>query len=413
MNPIYNALVYVVWFFATYYVIVFILLMLMEKEVIRSGRKDLRIAGNPKVSVIVPAFNEEGKIHHTIKSLKEINYKNIEFLIINDGSSDKTNKEVTANIKGDSRFRFIDNKDNKGKAARLNQGIENANGEFIATMDADSIVEKDAFNKVLPYFSDKKVGAVTVSVEVIKAKKFFHKLVELEFILGLSLFLKISAMLNVVNVTPGPFSVYRKKVLDEIGGFDVKNITEDLEIAYRIHKYGYKIDNCVEAKVSTFVPDTFKQLYVQRKRWYSGAIQTLYKHRKMLLKKKHGFFSFVIPYNFLLIFLGLVMFLTSVYMVIKDFVRNITYLQYTNVNFWTRLTNFHFDFLALGNISFIGTSSLILGIVLLLIGLRIAKKNMLQRKLGIIGYPLLFFIYQIFWIGSIIAVIRGKKIKWR
>jgi len=385
----------------------------MEKDDIRSGRKNLKIAGNPKVSVIVPAFNEEEKIHFTIKSLKDINYKNIEFLIINDGSKDNTSKEVYANIKGDARFRFIDNKDNKGKAARLNQGIENAEGEFIATMDADSIVEKEAFNKVLPYFSDKKVGAVTVSVEVIKAKKFFHKLVELEFILGLSLFLKISAMLNAVYVTPGPFSVYRKKVLDEIGGFDVTNITEDLEIAYRIHKHGYKIDNCVEAKVSTFVPDTFKQLYIQRRRWYSGAIQTLYKHKKMLLKKKHGFFSFMIPYNYLLIFLGMVMFLTSVYMGIKDFIKTMFYLQYTNINLWYRITHFQFDFLAFGNISFIGASSLILGIVLLLIGLRIAKKNMLQRKLGIIGYPLLFFIYQIFWIGSVIAVIKGKKVKWR
>ena len=395
MNPIYSIFVYLVWFLATYYVVVFALLLILEKKNI--FKKDTRpLKGNPKVTVLVPAYNEEGKIHETIDSLKKLNYKNLEILIINDGSKDKTAEEARANITDDSRFMLIDNKVNKGKAACLNQGISLATGEYIATMDADSIVEKDAFRKVLPYFNDKKVGAVTVSVEVAKTKKFMHKLVDLEFILGLSLLLKVSSMLGAAYVTPGPFSVYRKKVLDEIGGFDIENITEDLEIAYRIHKHGYKIENCIDAKVYTYVPETFRQLYVQRRRWYSGAVQTLAKHRKMLLNKDHGFFGFMIPY-----------------MGLSDLVQNIMYFQYTDFNFWQQLMRFDFDILAIGNISFIGASSLIMGIVLLLVGIKTASKKLRTKKLGIIAYPLMYFVYQIFWIGSIIAVIRGKKIKWR
>ena len=108
-------------------------------------------------------------------------------------------------------------------------------------MDADTIVEPDAIKKSLPYFNEGDVGAVTVSVEVNRPKSFLHKIIDLEFILGLSLFLKVFSFFNCIFVTPGPFSIYRKDVLDKIGGFDVNNIVEDFEIVFRIRKAGYKI----------------------------------------------------------------------------------------------------------------------------------------------------------------------------
>jgi cellulose synthase/poly-beta-1,6-N-acetylglucosamine synthase-like glycosyltransferase len=414
MNPIYTAFVYLVWFLSTFFIVVFLLLLIIGKGKLYEKRK-LSPEKRPKVSILVPAYNEEEKIASTIASLKKIDYENVEFIILNDGSKDKTSNVVKANIKNDPRFRFIDNTVNKGKAACLNQGISLSTGEYVATMDADSVVEHKVFQKVLPYFDDTKVGAVTIAVEIKKPKKYFHKLVDLEFTIGLSLFLKISSFLNTVYVTPGPFSVYRKDVLDKIGGFDPKNFTEDLEIAYRIHKAGYKIDNCMEAKVSTYVPPTLKALYVQRRRWYSGALITLFQHRKMMFKKKYGLFGYLMPFNYTLIMMGIALFLVTTYLSIKHAVTTGLYFQYTDLNLWHRLMDFKgYDFLTLSKISFIGASSLLLGMALVIVGLILARKRLAEKKWALLGWPFVYVIYQLFWIGSIWSVIRkGKKIRWR
>lgn len=412
MNPVLNAFIYLVWFCATYYVVVFTLLLILGKDKLYDDRRK-QFKKNTLISVLIPAFNEEEKIADTIKSLMNVSHKKIEFFIINDGSTDNTSKVVKESIKNDKRFKFIDNAVNKGKAACLNQGIKLSKGEFIATMDADSVVDNDIFEKTVPYFINKKVGAVTVSVEVSKPKNLLHRLIELEFMLGLSLFLKVATFFNTVFVTPGPFSIYRKSVLEEINGFDVDNITEDLEIAYRIHKHGYMIDNCAEAKVYTVIPPTFRQIYVQRRRWYSGAIQTLVKHRKMMFKRKYGFFSFMVPYNYLLTVFGLSVFFMSTYLIFKNLFNDLWALQYTGLNLLERIQHFNIDLLALGNVSIISLSSLAISLGLLLFGMKMAGKSIKSKKLSVIAFPLMFFLYQIWWIGSVISVIRGKKIKWR
>lgn len=413
MNPWYGALVYGVWFLATYYIVIFFLLLLTTPEKQLYERRRFRSKDRPKVSIIVPAFNEEGKIGQTIKSLKRLTYPSYEVIVISDGSTDGTSAEVRAAIGADKRFRFFDNKKNKGKAACLNEGIRTACGQFVAGMDADSVVDRTILQKTLPYFEESKVGAVTVTVEVTQAKGLLHQIIDIEYTIGLSLFLKVFSLFNCIFVTPGPFSIYRKKLLDEIGGFDEKNITEDLEIAYRIHKAGYEIKNCLEAKVYTIVPPTFKQVYVQRKRWYSGAIQTLIKHRDLPFKRKYGLFAFFVPFNYLLITLGLILFVSTTWLSLSNLLESLQYFQYTNFNFFERLLEWSPDILSLGRISFIGYTAFIWGIVIMFMGLTTTKKSFREKRLGMIGYPFLFFLYQIWWIGALGAVVRGKRIKWR
>ena len=97
------------------------------------------------------------------------------------------------------RLIFIDNDKNKGKAACLNQGIQIAKGRYVACMDADSVVPKDIMKKTIPYFSDKEIGAVTVSVIVKRANNFLQKTIQLEYVLGLSLFLRSSGKTVVLS----------------------------------------------------------------------------------------------------------------------------------------------------------------------------------------------------------------------
>lgn len=412
MNVAYNLFLYTLWFLSTYYVVMLVLIMFIGRKNLYENKK-FDFKQEPRVSVIVPAYNEEGKIKYTIKSLKKVNYNNIEFIIVNDGSKDKTSLEVREHIKGDSRFIFIDRKENKGKAASLNEGIRKASGEFVATMDADSVVEPRIFYKTIPYFSDEKIAAVTVSVLVKNPKSFLHRIFEMEYIIGLSLYLKVFSFFNGIFVTPGPFSIYRKSVLQKIGGFDENNITEDLEIAYRLHKHHYKIVNCLEAKVYTILPPTFKKITVQRRRWYSGAMQTLAKHKDILLNKRYGAFGFVVFLNYALIFLGLLLFLSTLYLLFSNIADQVLFLRYSNLDLWLRLKSMEFDILTTSRAAILGFFSLSFTLFCLIIGLIMTKTNIKKKKLGILGYPFLFFLYQYFWLVSIAKIIGGKSIKWR
>lgn len=411
MNPLYNAVIYIAWFFSTYFVVFLVLVLLTHKERLREEKGILK--RKPLVSIIAPAYNEGRVIADTIRSLRKITYPRVEFIIVNDGSTDDTSEMVRKNIKDDKRFIFIDRKENWKKPRSLNEGIARAKGEFVACMDSDSVVEPAVFEKTLPFFDSPGVGAVTISVEVREPKTFLQKIIEIEYVIGLSLFLKILSFFDCVNVTPGPFSIYRKKIFDEIGGFDPENITEDLEIAYRIHKAGYKIRNCFQAKVHTLTPNTFKGLYVQRKRWYSGAIQTILKHRDIHLSSSVGLFGLFVPFTFFLIASGLGVFYYSLYLAAKRIIESLWHFHYTGFNFFEHLLEFDLDILAVGRISLVGICAFVTGIALMAVGLRIAEKRFSERKLGMLGFPLMFFLYQLFWTSAIAAMARRRDIKWR
>ncbi len=411
MYIIFNTVVYSLWLIATFSVVFMTLSMLFMKDKLYEKKKGYK--KEPMVTLLIPAYNEESSIAKTIEELKKITYKKIEFIILNDGSKDNTSLIVLNHIRGDKRFRFVDNKKNKGKAAVLNEGIELSKGEFVACLDADTLVEKDIIQKVIPYFEDEKVGAVTVSVEVSNKKQsILHKIMAIEFDIGLSLFLKLFSFFDCIFVTPGPFSMYRKKMLKEIGGYDTSNITEDHEIAFRIHKSSYKIKNCMDAKVRTFLPTTFKGLYIQRRRWYAGAIQTLFKHKKMVLNKKYNVFGYYLFLHYLLIFLGFSSFLFTIWLSVSNTIQTLIYYKYVNFDFFHNF-RLDFDILRLSQMNILAFSMFIFTIILMVISLKITGRKKSHDLKGLAAFPFIFLLYQLYWSGAFIAVFFSKKIKWK
>jgi peptidoglycan-N-acetylglucosamine deacetylase len=412
MNPYYTAFVYTVWFLATYFIVAFLLHAISYRKKLFDGN-EMNMKEMPKVSIIVPSYNEEHHIAETLNSLDKIEYPKelVEIIVLNDGSKDKT-AEIASKFADGSHIILVDDHINKGKAARLNEGIKMAHGDFVVCMDADTQVSSDIIIRTLGHFKSEKVGAVTVTVEVKNKETLLQKIIDLEYILGLSLFLKVFSYFNCIFVTPGPFTVFRRSVLLEIGGFDEKNITEDLEIAYRIHKAGYVIENTMRTKVSTYSPPTFKKLYVQRKRWYTGAILTFWQHRALLLDRNAGMFRFFMPFNYGLIFLGIGLFFYSAYLAISNIVKMLMLYSHTGYNFFTHMS-FSFDPFAISIFSFYGLTSTILTIVFVMIGLYISKKNIIGKIAGVFGYLLIFFLYTFFWTSSMVNVALRRKAKWR
>ena len=253
----------------------------------------------PKVSIIVPAFNEERTIQATLESLLNIDYprKLLQIIAVNDGSTDKT----LAKMRKFGKKIIVLTKKNGGKASALNAGIKVARGEILATTDADSYVEKNALLNTVGYFGKNKVAAVTTSIKIAQPKSFVQKAQAIEYLFNI-IYRKVFAIMDSIFVVPGPFSLYKRSVLDKIGGFEEHNITEDMEIALRMQDNGYRIENCVPAYTYTHAPKTLRQLFLQRVRWYRGFIINMRRYRHMLLNPRYGDMGlFTLPTNIVLV----------------------------------------------------------------------------------------------------------------
>lgn len=256
----------------TYIMLVFLLLFQKNRKVMNVIPELTKL---PSVSIIVPAYNEQNNITSTLESLSALSYPKdkLEIIVVDDGSTDNTYK-LAKKFKNTKVFY----KKNGGKASALNFGLNKAKGEIVACVDSDSHPLSDALLKSIPFFNDKSVAAVTTSIFATKPKNLLEKLQWLEYSM-IVWSRKLLEFLDAVYVTPGPLSLYRKKVLKNVGGFDTKNMTEDIEIAWRLLSKGYKIKMSTEAKTYTKIPNKIKSWWRQRVRWNIGGMQTMMKYK--------------------------------------------------------------------------------------------------------------------------------------
>ncbi len=258
----------------------------------------------PSVSIVIPAFNEEKSIERTVRNVKKLVYPGKkEIIVVDDGSADRT-FEIAKRIRGIKVFR----KKNGGRANALNFGLKRAKGEIFVRVDADSYPEKNALMKTIPFF-DKNVAAVTTSVFIKNPKSLLEKLQELEYMM-IAWSRKILEYLDAIYVTPGPMSLYKRKVLLKLGGFDEKNLTEDIEITWRLMKYKYQVKMALGTKVYTNVPNTLNKWWDQRIRWNIGSLQTTLKYFHLFLNKEFkNIGMFLLPMSsvsYILTFIGLI-----------------------------------------------------------------------------------------------------------
>ena len=246
----------------------------------------------PSVSVVVPVYNEEKTLGKTLRSLFAGAYPKdkLEVIVVNDGSTDNT-REVARSF---SRVTYVE-QENKGKAAALNAGLKRATGELFSCLDADSFVDKDALKKNVRHFSDPRVGGVICAIKVYKPRMFIEKLQRVEYIMSV-LIRKLMARVHALFITPGVMSVYRTKVLRSLGGFSEGNLTEDFEMALRLHKNHYDVKIETEGVGYTVVPQTWKALFQQRVRWFRGFIYNVWNYRGLFFKREYGVLgSFQLP----------------------------------------------------------------------------------------------------------------------
>ncbi len=251
-----------------------------------------------KVSIIIPAFNEESVIVQSAKSIMKQTYPYIEIIVIDDGSSDYTYKRAKV-LEFDNGHRSLKvlRKKNAGKANAINYGIEHSSGDLIMVVDADSALSDDAIELMVNYFQDPEIGAVAGSVYVSNHDSILTKLQALEYIEGLNMVRNGQAFLKMVTIIPGPIGIFRKDALMDVGGYDSDTFAEDCDLTLKLLEKGYKIDFEPDALAITEAPDQLLDLIQQRYRWTRGILQSIRKHSKYLWNfKTNRSMSFILWY---------------------------------------------------------------------------------------------------------------------
>jgi poly-beta-1,6 N-acetyl-D-glucosamine synthase len=245
--------------------------------------------GSPRVTIIVPVFNEEVVVEPAIRSLLALDYPAFDVLIVDDGSTDHTRERVSAMAGryGETTVRVI-HKVNGGKASALNAGIAAARAPFVLCMDGDSRLAPGTLRFAMRHFVDWRVGAVAGNVKVVNRNNLLTRLQALEYIEGLNMARRAQGFLHAVNIIPGPIGVFRRDMLVSLGGYDTDTFAEDADLTVKILTAGWHVVYEHRAVAFTEAPEGLLDLVKQRYRWTRGLLQTLRKHSRSFTSAGQG-----------------------------------------------------------------------------------------------------------------------------
>lgn len=248
-----------------------------------------------KVSVLIPAYNEEKTIRKTILSLLSSGYPDLEVIVINDGSTDGT-EEALRDLMEEGVIKYI-KKTGGGKASALNRGMDAASGEVIVYSDADSIFLKDTIKHMVRWFGDPSIDAVCGNDAPLSASTPVQKFLLITTHIGTGFVRRALSLIGCLPIITGNLGAIRTSVLRELGGF--REIWgEDLEITFRLHKAKKKIIFDPSPKVLADCPGTLKTLWNQRIRWIRSYIRIALLHKDLFLRYRWRPFSYYLPLNF-------------------------------------------------------------------------------------------------------------------
>ena len=289
-------------FIAFYFLIIYVLTYLQNRKQIFEVIKPDKIR---TLSIIVPCYNEEKSIGKNIESFIASDYPGLKKLIVvDDCSTDDSYEIIKKYAKRYPQVIALRTPKNTGRAAGAkNFGAKFVKTELIGFSDADSIPNKSAISKMIGFFNDEKMGAVTSRVLTRGKQNFLMRAQAIEYKI-IAFTRKLLGFLDSIYVTNGPLSIYRKKAYDEVGGFDINNLTEDIEITWHFVSKGWKVEMSIPAVVRSSPPTTIKTWFKQRIRWNVGGIQTVAKYRKKMFQC--GMLGlFILPFFIFSWFLGI------------------------------------------------------------------------------------------------------------
>jgi peptidoglycan-N-acetylglucosamine deacetylase len=410
----------IVYFFSLYYVVFWVLVLLDDEK-----PETKKLKGHPEISILIPGYNEEGNMIPTLKSVEALDYPKdkLSIYIIDDGSTDNTYKEAVSYSKlmlknHNYKKVVVLTQKNKGKYAAMNNALKLVDTEFFASLDADSMPQKDALKKLIACFGDKQIAGVSPVMKVYKPSNMLQTIQYFEYLVN-HFYKSVITKLDSVHVLPGPLSVYRTAIVKKLGCFREAHKTEDMELAMRIQKAQYKIMQCNDAFVYTKTPYTIKSLYRQRHRWNYGTLRNLIDYRKMMFNKKYGDFGiFQLPMIMLSGLLGIIVLGLMSHALFKSIRPTFRLLQLYNYNIIELIRQSSINMIWLDvDLRALMTFVIVFGITLMIVWLSFKlykQKYGLKTTLPFIFYLFFYYLFlAVVWLGVFKDYIIGTKVGWR
>jgi cellulose synthase/poly-beta-1,6-N-acetylglucosamine synthase-like glycosyltransferase len=235
----------------------------------------------PRVAVLIPAYNEEKVIVRTIRSVLRSDYPNLRAIVIDDGSLDRTfavAREAYPKEIEEGRLLVL-TKANGGKAAALNFGLDHVEEEIYVGIDADTVIARDAVSKLVRHFADERVGAVAGNAKVGNRINTWTRWQALEYITSQNFERRAMDLFNVVTVVPGAIGAWRTGAVKKAGCYPLNTVAEDADLSMGLLEARYKVIYDDHALAFTEAPATARSLMRQRFRWSFGILQAVFKHR--------------------------------------------------------------------------------------------------------------------------------------
>jgi cellulose synthase/poly-beta-1,6-N-acetylglucosamine synthase-like glycosyltransferase/peptidoglycan/xylan/chitin deacetylase (PgdA/CDA1 family)/spore germination protein YaaH len=250
----------------------------------------------PRVAVLIPAYNEEKVIARTVRSVLMSNYKNIRIIVIDDGSKDATSQVVIdtyAKEIADGRVTLL-TKENGGKAEALNYALTVTDEEIYVGIDADGVVAHDAITRLVPHFANPHIGAVAGNAKVGNRVNLWTRWQALEYITSQNFERRALDLFDVVMVVPGAIGAWRTAAVQAGGGYHPDTVAEDADLTMNLLEQGYAVIYEDQVLAFTEAPVNANGLARQRFRWSFGILQAVFKH-KAAIRNRRAMGLFALP----------------------------------------------------------------------------------------------------------------------
>lgn len=247
----------------------------------------------PLVSILVPGRNEGTKIYNLVTSLNEQTYRNVEIIIVDDGSNDHSQAICTDLEKAGYIDRYLRLEVRGGKASAANLGLHYAKGKYVVHIDADTSLDCDAIEKILlPFYYGKGYKAVGGTVKVRNdGDSICASLQALEYLKTIQVGRMVTSAFGLLHIISGAFGAFERESLLHVGGWDI-GPGLDGDVTQKFRKTGFKITFAEHAVAMTDVPTSWRALFKQRQRWSKSLVRfRLRKHSSIFRPDSNFSFS--------------------------------------------------------------------------------------------------------------------------
>lgn len=242
--------------------------------------------GLPTFSLIVPAKDEALVLPRLFNALLNQDYpmEKVEVLVVENGSTDGT-VQVCKKAAQETRsvVKVVHSGDAWGKPSALNSGLQAATGDIVGVFDADNIPEPDVLRKVAGYFQDESVAALQGRTLIANADvNMLTKFISYEDAAWCEGYLRGRDALGLFVHLRGSCQFVRRTVLESVGGWDARYISDDFELSAKLTEQGHLIKYAPDARSWQESPAGLKEMFTQRVRWFRGAMEVALHYGRLI-----------------------------------------------------------------------------------------------------------------------------------